>query len=65
MAFYQIKKNGYILGVAQSSGDGNISEEEYNALTEIIRNRPIAQDGYEYRLLDSLEWELHKLPISN
>lgn len=63
MAFYKIENNGYVLGVAQSSGEGNISETEYNELSEMIRKKPSAPEGFDYRLTNSLEWELHELSI--
>ena len=39
-----------------------ITEAEYNHIKSVIDNRPAAQDGYGYRLTDSLEWELYELP---
>lgn len=61
MAFYKIVKDGYILGVAKSDGEGNVTETEYNTVSEIIRNRPQAPDGYQYRLTTGMEWELYEL----
>lgn len=40
-----------------------ITEPEYHKILEIIKNKPTAPTGYEYRLTDSLEWELHELPV--
>lgn len=62
MAFYKIVKDGYILGVAKSDGEGNVTETEYNTVSEIIRNQPQAPDGYQYRLTTGLEWEMYELP---
>lgn len=62
MGFVKSETDGYILGVAQATGKGNISEAEYSTLTEIIRNMPTAPDGYKYRLTTSLEWELSEIP---
>lgn len=62
MRLYKVVKDGYVLGVAQTDGNGNISEAEYSTLTEIIRNMPTAPDGYQYRLTTSLEWELSEIP---
>lgn len=39
-----------------------ITEEEYYKILEIIKNKPTAPTGYEYRLTDSLVWELHEVP---
>lgn len=40
-----------------------ITESEYNIIFEIIKNKPLPPDGYDYRLTDELEWELYELPI--
>lgn len=40
----------------------SITQEEYERIQEMIRNRPTAPDGYAYRLTDSFEWELYVLP---
>ncbi len=39
-----------------------ITEEEYNEILDIIRNRPVAPEGYCCRLTDTLEWELCEAP---
>lgn len=40
-----------------------ITETEYNEILSILRNRPVAPEGYGYRLTESLEWELYELPV--
>ena len=40
----------------------NITEEEYNQIMEIIRNKPVQLDGFDYRLKEDLIWEQYKLP---
>ena len=40
-----------------------ITAEKYDEILAILRNRPIAPDGYGYRLAESLEWELYELEI--
>ena len=39
-----------------------ITAEQYNEILTMLRNRPTAPEGYEYRLTESLEWELYELP---
>ena len=58
MGFFKVEKDGYILGVAKTYGKGNITESEYNTLTEILRNRPAAPEGFRYCLTTGLQWEL-------
>lgn len=39
-----------------------ITEEKYNEIMTILKNRPSAPDGYSYRLTEDLQWELYELP---
>lgn len=39
-----------------------ITGEKYEEILNMIRNKPTAPDGYEYRLTNNLEWELYELP---
>lgn len=39
-----------------------ITETKYNYIKSIIDNRPIAPDGFVYRLSADLAWELQELP---
>ncbi len=39
-----------------------ITEAEYNHILGILRNKPTAPSGYDYRLTEELEWELYELP---
>ena len=39
-----------------------ITEEKYNEILTMLRNRPTAPEGHGYRLTESLEWELYELP---
>lgn len=54
--------NGYIISISKGDSSGNITEEEYNSIMEVIHNKPTPPDGYDYRLTESLEWELYELP---
>ena len=39
-----------------------ITDTEYGNILRIIRNKPVAPDGYDYHLSSNLEWELYELP---
>lgn len=42
--------------------NGNeITEEKYNEILEIIKNKPIPPEGYDYRLNDVLDWEAYEV----
>lgn len=57
-------ENGYITMIGMDIFCGvEITEQEYNAILDAIRNRPTAPDGYGYRLCEDLTWELYELPV--
>lgn len=43
-------------------GNAEITEEKYNEIMAILKNRPSAPVGYSYRLTEDLQWELYELP---
>ena len=55
-------ENGYIVSIVKGVSVGNITEAEYQAIKDIIRNKPTAEQGFDYRLLEDLTWELYRLP---
>ena len=55
-------ENGYIVSIVKGVSVGNITEAEYQAIMDIIRNKPTAEQGYDYRLREDLTWELYQLP---
>ena len=62
MRYYKMIIDGYLVAVGSGSGGTEIAEADYNNLLEIIRNKPIAESGYDYRLKSDLTWELCELP---
>lgn len=63
MRYYKMISDGYILSVGIGLIGEEITESEYNTILEIVRNKPAAQDGYDYKLTNSLEWELYEMPL--
>ena len=61
--YQKIVENGYIASIAKGANNGNITEEEYNAILSVIRNKPTAPDGFDYKLREDLTWELYELPV--
>ena len=53
--------NGYIISIVRDE-KGNVTKEEYLKIKEVLDNRPTPPQGYDYRLKESLEWELYELP---
>lgn len=63
MRFFKNIDGEYIDYISTGYGRTEISEQEYNAILDIIRNAPASQEGYAYKLrADTLEWELMELP---
>lgn len=42
--------------------NAEITEEKYNEIMAILKNRPSAPVGYSHRLTEDLQWELYELP---
>ena len=55
-------ENGYIVSIVKGVSVGNITKAEYQAIKDIIRNKPTAEQGFDYRLREDLTWELYQLP---
>ena len=53
---------GYIISIGTGSGGEEITEQEYAEVLAVIRNKPTARDGYDYRLKTDLTWEEYALP---
>ena len=65
MRYYKIISNMYLMAIGIGSGGAEITKSEYNNLLGIIRNKPIAGSGFDYRLKSDLSWELCELqPIT-
>lgn len=62
LRYYKIVDGGYITQIGIGMGYLEISAEEYARIKEIAQNRPTPPEGYDYRLTESLEWELYELP---
>lgn len=62
MRYYKMIIDGYLVAVGNGSGGIEISEDEYAELLNIIRTKPVAPEGYDYRLKADLTWELYELP---
>lgn len=58
--YYKMVCDGYILGIGTGAGGVQIKKPEYNMILYVIRTRPEAPEGYEYRLREDLTWELQK-----
>ena len=64
MTYTRKTENGYIISLStdDAPSGGNITKDEYNGLMELYRSKPKAPAGYDYRLKETLEWELYEVP---
>ena len=63
MKYYKRTENGYIILVGTNCGGEEITKKEYNEIMQVIHNKPTASEGYDYKLTESLEWELCEIPV--
>ena len=63
MSFFKIIDNGYILSIGQTNraNEHEITEDEYNAILDLIRSKPPATETTDYRLREDLTWEPYEI----
>ena len=61
MKYNKQVSNTYLAAIGTGPGGVEITEDEYNAIMDVIRNRP-ASEGKGYRLKTDLTWEEYDLP---
>ena len=62
MKYFKSTDADYIVLVGTDIGGEEISQEEYEHILSVIQNRPIAEDGFTYKLRNDLTWELCEIP---
>ena len=62
MRYFKLIVDGYIISVGTGADGEQITETEYNNILDVIKNKPVAPDGYMYRLKEDLTWELAEKP---
>ena len=62
MRYYKMIIDSYLVAIGNGSGGTEITADEYAELQNIIRTKPVASEGYDYRLKADLTWELYELP---
>lgn len=63
MRYYKNIDGDYLVSIGTGSGGEEITPEEYENLLSIIRDRPVAESGYAYKLRTDLSWELVEVPV--
>lgn len=63
MRYYKvIDEDGYIISIGKGNGNDEITKEEYDHILSVIHSRPVAEEGYNYKLRTDLTWELCEIP---
>ena len=62
MRYYKVIEDGCVLSIGTGAGGAEIPKEEYESILSVIRNRPVVETGFAYRLKTDLTWELYELP---
>ena len=63
MRFYKMIIDSYLVAIGNGSGGTEITADEYAELLNIIRTKPVASEGYDYRLKTDLTWEVYERPV--
>ena len=59
--YYKIVYNNYIIAISKSGGI-KITEKEYNDICSELKNKPTAEEGYDYYLTNkTMKWEKVKI----
>lgn len=62
MRYYNITNSGYIISIGTGNGGAEITAQEYAEILAVIRDKPTAREGFDYRLKTDLTWEEYALP---
>ena len=63
MRYYKMIIDSYLVAIGNGSGGTEITADEYAELLNIIRTKPVASEGYDYRLKTDLTWEVYERPV--
>ena len=63
MRYYKMIIDSYLVAIGNGSGGTEITADEYAELLNIIRSKPVATEGYDYRLKTDLTWEVYERPV--
>lgn len=63
MRYYKLIEGDYIIAIGEGYGGEEISQEEYDTILSIVRNRPVPETGYDYILRTDLTWETIEVEV--
>lgn len=62
MRYYKHIDSGYIIAIGTGGGGTEITEQEYNTILPVIKNKPLRTDSTDYHLKENLTWEEYERP---
>lgn len=65
MKWFKNIKDDYITVIGTGIGDVEITQEEYENILSVVRNRPTPESGFDYKLRTDLTWELVEAPVAD
>ena len=65
MKWFKNIKDDYITVIGTGIGDVEITQEEYENILSVVRNRPTPEAGFDYKLRTDLTWELVEAPVAD
>ena len=57
MRYYKDVQNGFIVAIGTGGGGVEITEDEYESILAVIRNKPARMETTDFHLLESLIWQ--------
>ena len=63
MRYYKNIETDYITGIGTGVGGEEITQEEYEIILSVVRDRPTPEAGYTHKLRTDLTWELVEAPV--
>lgn len=61
--YYKNIEDGYIISISTGIGNEEITQEEFENILSLIRNRNEPEEGFDYKLRTDLMWEQVKVPV--
>ena len=61
LKYYKVIENDYIAAIGINIEGVEIKKNEYDNLLNLIRNKPVTSEEYDYWLRTDLTWEKHFL----
>ena len=60
--YYKIIHQGHIVQVGIGASEHQIQKDEYERILDVIRQKPIPEEGYDYFLKEDMSWEYLEVP---